>query len=214
LIFLLPFSAYSQEVIDLNGSWLNLNLEMKWNDRVDMKLTQSTRYNDFIGDFSVSNTTLKVSYDLLDWLKVTGGYRYMARERKNRKFNRYQLALQAGTKVSDIKLSWRTRFEYRKAINRDNQVSRLRNKLTARYKIKSIDLEPKIFAEYWYTFDEPLKDFSKYRLGVALTKRVTKQIDFSLGFNYDSDINQDELERESIVLLGLTYKFKRKKATK
>jgi len=164
--------------------------------------------------FAVSNTTLKVSYDINDWLKTTLGYRYMYRTAKDRSFNRYQLALQMATKLKDVKLSWRTRFEYREEINKNRQVSRLRNKLTARKKLKPIGLESRIFVEYWYTFDDPLRDFSKYRIGVSMTKEIWKQIDFRLGFNYDADINQDELERESIALLGLTYNFKRSKSNK
>lgn len=213
LFLVLPFTSFSQEIVNLNASWLNLDLELEWNDRVDLELSQSNRFNDLIGSFAVSNTTFKTSYQLNDWLKVIGAYRYSFRERNRRKFNRYQLALQAGTKWNDIKLSWRTRFEHRTAINRDNQTTRLRNKFSAGYKIKSIDLEPKIFVEYWYTFDDPLKDFSKYRIGVSLSKEMAKRLDLKLGFNYDSDLNQDELERESIALLGLTYKFKKKKAT-
>lgn len=213
LMLMLPFASFSQEIVNLNASWINLDVEMVWNDRVDMELAQSTRFNDLVGSFSVSNTTFKVSYELNKWLKTTAGYRYSYRVNKSRKFNRYQLALQTGTKWNDVKLSWRTRLEYKDAINRDNQTTRLRNKFSAGYKIKSIDVEPKIFVEYWYTFDEPLQDFSKYRIGISLSKEIVNRFDFKVGFNYDSDLNQDELERESIALLGLTYKFRRTKAT-
>ncbi len=211
-LLLIPLTTFSQEIVHLNASWINLDLEMKWSDRIDLELSQSTRFNDFYGTFEASNTTFKVAYELTGWLKAIGGYRYSYRK-KSRKFNRYQLALQAGTKWNKIKMSWRTRFEYRKAISRDNQTTRLRNKISAGYKIKSIDLEPKIFAEYWYTFDEPLRNFSKYRMGISLDKEITDRLDTKIGFNFDSDLNQDEQERESIVLIGVTYKFKSKKVT-
>ncbi len=214
LLLLIPLVSSAQEIDYLHGSWLNLDLEMKWNDRMNIELSQSERFTDFIGALAVSNTTLQLSYDLNDWLKGIGGYRYTFRERKNRKFNRYQVALQARTKWNKLKLSWRTRLEYRKAIHRDNQTTRWRNKWTVGYKIKPFDINSKIFVEYWYTFDDPLADFSKYRIGGSLSKELVDNLDLKLGFNYDADINQDQLERERIVVLGLSYKFKRKKETK
>ena len=214
LLLFLPLTSSSQEIIYANASWINLDVEMKWNDRVDLELGQSTRFNDLVGSFSVSNTTFKASYELNEWLKATAGYRYSYRAIKSRKFNRYQIALQAGTKWNEVKLSWRTRFEHRTEMNSTNQTTRLRNKFSAGYNIKSIDVEPKIFVEYWYTFDQPLTDFSKYRIGISLSKEIVNRLDLKFGFNYDSDLNQDELERESIALLGMTYKFNRTKATK
>jgi len=214
LFLTIPFNSISQEVVNLTASWINVDMELKWNGRLEFELAQSTRFNDIVGPFSVSNTTVKAAYEMNKWLKVIGGYRYIFRENKSRKFNRYQLAFQAGTNFRDVKVSWRTRFEYRKAINRDNRTTRLRNKLSMGYKLKSTDIQPKIFMEYWYTFDEPLQNFSKYRVGISLSKGIAKRAELKVGFNYDSDLNQDQLERESIALIGLTYKFNRTSATK
>ena len=212
--FLLPITVCAQEINEFNASWLDVNLELDWNKRVAFELKQSTRYLEFYEDYESSHTTFKASYEIKDWLKVIGGYRYISRERNNRRFNRYQLALQARTSIDKIKLTWRSRYEYRDAIDRDRTTTRLRNRLSAAYNIKKIDLEPKVFMEYWYTFDEDIKDFSKYRIGLALTKGIVKRLEAKLGYYYDADINQEEIDQKHIVLLGLAYKFKRKKATK
>jgi|GEM_PF-2891397 len=211
LIFGILFtcSVSGQETSNVKGSWIDTEVEVNWSKKVDFEVKQSTRFTNFIDQFAVSNTTFKVTYELADWLDVKGAYRYVARERKNRKFNRYQLALQASKKWNDIKFSWRSRFEYRKAIDRDSDVSRWRNRLTAGYKIKPIDISAKAFIEYWYEFDEPLNDFSKYRIGGSLSKEIINNLDLKLGYNYNSDLNQDEIELESNIVIGLTYKIKR-----
>lgn len=207
---LVSTSLVGQDITKSSGTWFNSKVELRWNKKVEFQLAQSTRFDDFAGAFNSSHTTFKVSYELSDWLSITPAYRYMYRSNNDRKFNRYQLALKANKKINDVKLSWRTRFEYRKAINRDRDVSRLRNRLTARYKVKPIDINLRSFVEYWYTFDEPLQDFSKYRIGVGLSKEIMDNLNFQVAYNFNSDLNQDEIERDDIIVIELAYKFKRK----
>lgn len=211
IIICLSSSLYAngQEITKLNATWVDTEIDLDWSDKVGFKLKQSTRFSNFIDEFAVSNTTFKASYQLVDWLRVVGAYRYSYRERNDRKFNRYQLALQAGAKWNDIKWAWRSRYEYRKAIQRDNIQSRWRNRFSASYNIKPLDLDSRIFIEYWYTFEAPMSDFTKYRIGGSLSKEVLKNLDLSVGYSYDSDIDEFEIERENIIVLGLTYKIKR-----
>jgi len=204
------FTIHGQEISNVNAAWLDTEIELSWSKKLDFELKQSTRYVDFFDQFAVSNTTFKASYELNDWLKVRAAYRYSYRERNSRKFNRYQLALQAAKKLGDIKMTLRSRFEYRTAIDRDNKVSRWRNRLSAGYKIDPIDVNAKAFIEYWYTFDDPISDFTKYRIGASLTKEVINNLDLKLGYAYDSDIDPFEIERENIIVLGLIYKIKRR----
>jgi len=170
ILLVLPCVAFSFDDGD-SQYWNTESASWKISDEWKASLEEELRFGDDSSDFYYQHTDVGVLYSgLADWLDVGISYRRV-KEEKNSDWNyenRPHLNGIVKFHIGDVKMSNRSRFEYRIREVSDNYW-RYRNKLTAKLPIKftKLEIQPYVADEFFVNFDSEELDRNRIYSGFS-----------------------------------------------
>ena len=158
-------------------------------------------------------TELSAGYDMLRWLNLSLGYRFIQdRNKANewRTLHRFVADIEAGREVKRMEFSYRLRFtdEDDFLAGGDDSGFFLRQRLKSEYHFNNSPWDPYFSAELYYRLpDEKSGKFNKlrYTLGTRFSLNKKSRLGFFLRLQHE--INVSKPDREAITGLSYTYRL-------
>ncbi len=214
MCLLLGSLAFSQVRRDL-ASWSSIELGYKINN--DWKLGLEGQYR-LKGNLKVEDqyfAELSLKRKLTRNFDVVGGLRYARFNDDQGNIQGYQSRLRwqtdvlYGTRVGDLKIGLRLRYQNRGELGRidnDPNVQRLRLKTALEYKIEGWPLDPEVSGELFSRFEKgEATKVDRYRVTLGTQYDVKKAGSFGAFWRIESSIG--ETIKDNIYILGLSYSY-------
>jgi hypothetical protein len=206
----------AQEYDDDAALWLNLNLEKKLNDQLDVHFSHSSRINNNISQYGLGYGDIGVSYARNKNIKVMLDYVLRERRNLNGSFStrhRMYFAVILKKEISQFTFSYRYRFqaEMRDMLTIEKGlIPRYydRHKLSIKYEL-SKRYEVYVSEELYYPYYQAKnKGFDRSRSGIGLVYKLSKKKSIEGNFTYRHELNAfNRTNRDFIYSLSYSYEF-------
>ena len=156
-------------------------------DKWEGSVKSEFRYKDDMSNHYYSYVDVGLTYDWLDWLEVSGNYRYITYESDDvwLRENRPHINAKLKWKLAGFKFSDNNRLEYRSRESKEN-VWRYRNKIKVEYPLKwsKLEISPYVYEEIFYDFTADER--SKNRVEAGLSMKFIKNSKLYVAYQFDS----------------------------
>lgn len=176
-------------------------------EKLEAAVKTEFRFEDDMSKHYYSYGDAGLYYDWLDWLEVSGNYRYIRSDggdwtTENRPYGNAKLKWKWGV----FKFSDNNRLEYRNREDKDD-LWRYRNKLKISYPLKWTKLEISPFAsgEIFYDFDA--SQMNKYRLEGGISMKLIKSLKLNVSYQYDNKKKKGDWSYTNSLCTYLRYSF-------
>lgn len=205
-IVLIGMSQFSLQAQDKDfATWANVGFEYKVKPAFAISGGLEWRTKDNLGKTDRLGLEVGGVYTVLPFLKLGGGYEMHYRNRRDAGWklrHRYHIDGTVSTRLQQIKLSLRERFQANAAGDKSNP--RLRSRLRLAYELQNSKIEPYVSVEFYNSLARAehfeLKRM-RYRGGITLP----------LSSRWEADVfycrQWEENERKNIVGVECSYRF-------
>lgn len=206
LLFFYTSFCFAQEgkkqYADDFQSWNSISISTDIDSVTGIELQQSLRFNNNASQVRNYFTELGIQRKLLKPLTVGSLLRYT----NTPETSSWRIApyLTARHKFDRFTVYYRLRWEY--FMENEGNDARIRNRLSLKYNIKGIKLDPSIGYELFNNQDQQYQAIDRERMFVKLKYRIIKGHDVRLGYIIQRDINTSNPERDYI--LSFDYQIK------
>lgn len=216
LILMSFFSVKGQDYEDDAAIWLNIYLEKKLNDKLDIHLNHKSRLSNNISEYSMGYADVGLTYNFNKNIKLLGDYVYAKRRNMDGSYgNRHQfyLALILKKKIGRWNFSYRnmlqtqvqdiyTSYEGRVPVNYE------RNKLTIKYEINKRFVAYVAQELYLPFYQVKSKGLDRSRSYAGLFYNLTKKSSVEVYFLYQHELNSyNRTNRDYIYGIGYSREF-------
>jgi hypothetical protein len=188
---LISTSSYSQDSIVVSDFelWTGIGLQKSFlEDKLTMGLTQEFRFNDNSTRINNFFTEVTAKYELIDGLRLGGGFRFIRNNRNSGYRNESRLFgdLSYRHKLDRLTFDYRFRFQNQSAlgdVTDDDVYNKFRLRLKVKYNIPNWKLDPALSVEGFYT---SAVNNINYVPSITISERAAgfEKIRFTLGTSY------------------------------
>lgn len=199
------------------GNWNTFSLDKKLNDKISLGFDAELRFKSNLTRFNLIYTNFSASYKITDWLKVTGVYRFIDKNKDDGYYglrHRVYGDLAAKYKTGKFSFAARTRVQWEfRAKGYAGDVGNIpevywRNKFDIKYKLTD-RITPYIAAEFRWQLRNPripYNDgcvFDRNRAYLGLDYEINHDNTIGLYYMRQSEFNVEE--PETLHIIGLEY---------
>lgn len=207
LLLIWGFNGWAQESIDRdNELWTGISLRYKLSKKMQFGLDQQVRISENISIVRSTFFEFGARYRFNKHFSLKGQYRYTFRN-ESRNVNRFSLDANFKWKWKkvDLKFDYRTRVQHAMVVHTGEPNTYLRNRLQlSYYGFKRI--EPNISYENFFKFIDH-NEFRGNRYLLGLDIKLNKELDLSLNYGIDQEINTKNPSAKNIYIAVLKYDF-------
>nr|WP_319264885.1 DUF2490 domain-containing protein [uncultured Draconibacterium sp.] len=199
-ISFIGFQAFSQR------TWFDAEFSTEIVNNLELSVAPELRFKE---EFELNEYFLQTAleYQFNKYFSLAAGYRYgynINGDDEHQSFGRFNLDAKTNVKWNNLQPKFRLRFTNADDFSDENEnVNYLRYKFELEYKIKKLDLEPYVLAEWYHDLD--LKEISKSRYESGMMYKINKHHKIGVYYRLNHYLNSDKNNRN---IVGLSYKFK------
>ncbi len=200
------FGQLNEDSTHTNDFWTGISFKYKLNKKIAFNLGQQARITDNLNLIQSNLFDFAVKYKWNKYLSTRVQYRYTIRNNE-RHTNRYILDANAkwNIKPAKIEFSYRMRLQHSMVTFTKEPSSFLRNRIRVRYTL-SKKIKPFISYENFYKFNDS-QEFRGNRYTAGLIVRLNKQLEATIWYKYDQEINTKNPMTRNIVGVFMSYTF-------
>lgn len=207
LLLLLPLKSWSQDLNTRdNELWTGISLKYKLNKKVQFSLDQQVRMSQNMRAVRSNFFEFGARYKWNKYLSTKFQYRYTIRN-DQRNVNRYTLdnTFKWKWKKADLKFAYRNRIQHAKVVYTGQPFTYLRNRVRlSYYGFKKI--EPFVSYENFFKLIDH-NEFRGNRYVAGADIRLKKELDLTLMYGVDQEINTKNPSSRNIFSAVITYTF-------
>jgi len=206
--------AQETKVVSDFEQWTSIGLSTKLTKNWELSFEQNFRFTNNASQFDIYFSDLGFDYKINKHFYLGANYRFYQNKNKDGDFktqHRWSTDFTYKQKVSRFKVSYRLRFQNKDedfyTSETSNNLYNLRNRLSIKYNIKGIKLDPFIETElYRQILEINSSELSKLRWTIGLEYPLKKFGDIETFYRLDNELNQSN--SKDTYIIGLGYKFK------
>ncbi|WP_321343607.1 DUF2490 domain-containing protein [uncultured Draconibacterium sp.] len=199
-ISFIGFQAFSQH------TWFDAEFSTEIVNNLELSVAPELRFKE---EFELNEYFLQTAleYQFNKYFSLAAGYRYgynINGDDEHQSFGRFHLDAKTNVKWNNLQPKFRLRFTNADDFSDENEnVNYLRYKFELEYKIKKLDLEPYVLAEWYHDLDA--KEISKSRYESGVMYKLNKHHKIGAYYRLNHYLNSDKNNRN---IIGISYKFK------
>ena len=196
------FFLFSQE--NDFQTWNSLSINKKLSKKSDLIYKFGLRFRENSSILSKQFYEVKYKYSIIKRVAFSTGFRYSDNWDKKRiinRSNRFFLDVLYKDKLNKrLSFSLRNRLQSQGVYYDYNLL--FRQKFSLNYNIRKTKFDPSISTEYFYNLDEGI---NKLRSGISFTNKITKNLDFDLGYKIQNEFGLTKANTFYILECKISY---------
>ncbi|MFV0266856.1 MAG: DUF2490 domain-containing protein [Draconibacterium sp.] len=205
LVFTAVWMAITSVAAVAQQTWFEFDASRKLGERWEISLAPELRFDE---DFKLDEYFIEpgAEYKFRDYFALGASYRLGSDRNKkgeDRWFGRFAFDAKTGYKWNNLQAKLRFRHTNSDDFTEDERTSYFRVKFDLEYAIQKLNLEP--YAAYEIYHDLDAGELNKARWESGLQYKINKQHRVGAYFRLNDYLHSD---KESIRIIGLSYKFK------
>ncbi|MCR9174172.1 MAG: DUF2490 domain-containing protein [bacterium] len=207
VLLLIPILGWSQDLNTRdNELWTGISLRYELNKKIEFGMDQQVRMSQNLQAVRSNFFEFGAKYEWNKYVSSKLQYRYTIRN-DQRNVNRYTLDLNAKWKWKsvDLKFKYRSRFQHAMVVYTGQPFTYFRNRLELSY-YGFKKWEPFISYENFYKLNQH-HEFRGNRYLIGCEVKLNKELDLSLIYGVDQEVNTKNPDSRNIFSAVLTYSF-------
>ena len=201
IIMLSISMIYSKSIED--ELWSGIELKKKITSKIKLELGQQIRMKDHWSKFHKTFTNISLSYEGISIIELSGGYRYLIYEDKEKYRLNFDSKIEINTKYSP---SFRIRLEQESDLDKNPEELVVRNKLSFSDPISKRSI-PYVSYEIFHSLDNGIFSYNQFRIGFGFKYEFIKNQSIKLFYTYEKNLEKKEIVNTNICGLKYGYYF-------
>jgi len=187
--------------------WPAINVKKALNEKMDLKVSFAGRFKDDMDKFYFGGAQLGSAFKVNEYFSVTPSYFFIKYEDSGHfeEEHRYMLDAAFSWKMKKMKLSHRSRFEYRDLPALDRWRYRARLKAGLPVKVHNRSLTPYVSEEIFY--DERKGEFNQNRFSLGSVIKINKAVSVDVYYLLRSDKKGEDWSERNALGTSLNLSF-------
>ena len=158
---------------------------------------------DHCSKFHKTFTNISLSYEGISIIELSGGYRYLIYEDKEKYRLNFDSKIEINTKYSP---SFRIRLEQESDLDKDPEELVVRNKLSFSDPISKRSI-PYVSYEIFHSLDNGIFSYNQFRIEFGFKYEFIKNQSIKLFYTYEKNLEKKEIVNTNICGLKYGYSF-------